>query len=135
MLMNRRFGETAWGFLQCVPAWVKWVVAVLALVWITIEVALWWLLRPSNPLTVAQVEAMIQQEIPLGSSREAVVHFMDKYCAHHSGHKELTSREIGGIIQDTKRTLFVQTDIQVRFFFDEANRLSHYEVKEVYTGW
>jgi hypothetical protein len=107
----------------------------LILLWLTLEIVLWWLLRPTHPLTVAEVEARVRCEVPIGSTREAAIRFMDRYCTHHDGHREPKAKEIGGIIRDTHRTLFVQTDIQILFYLDEQDRVVAYKIQEVYTGW
>jgi hypothetical protein len=133
--MRQDFRESVQRMFRRVPAWVKWLAGLLILLWLTLEIVLWWLLRPTHPLTVAEVEARVKCEVPIGSTREAAVRFMDRYCTHHDGHREPKAKEIGGIIRDTHRTLFVQTDIQILFYLDEQDRVVAYKIQEVYTGW
>jgi len=133
--MRQDFRESVQRMFRRVPAWVKWLAGILILLWLTLEIVLWWLLRPTHPLTVAEVEARVRREVPIGSTRDAAVRFMDRYCTHHDGHREPKAKEIGGIIRDTHRTLFVQTDIQILFYLDEQDRVVAYKVQEVYTGW
>ena len=133
--MRQDFKESVQRIFRRVPVWVKWLAGILILLWLTLEIVLWWLLRPTHPLAVAEVEARVGREVPIGSTRESAVRFMDRYCTHHNGHREPKAKEIGGIIRDTHRTLFVQTDIQILFYLDEQDRVVAYKVQEVYTGW
>jgi len=133
--MSQRLRESVQQMLRRVPVWVRRLAGILILLWLTLEIVLWWLLSPNHPLTVAEVEEKVRREVPIGSMREAAVRFMDRYCTHHSGRREPKDREIGGIIRGTHHTLFVQTDIQILFFLDEQDRVVAYRVQEVYTGW
>lgn len=124
-------------FLKAVHGskWVRWVAGIALLLW-GAWLMLWWLITtPANPMTVEELKQIIQRECPIGSSREQVVRFLDRYCTRHEGDRYPKDSEVGGFIEDTRRgDVFVEVGIQVIFYFDEHDRVVNYTVREVYTG-
>jgi len=82
-----------------------------------------------------RVEALVKKEFPLGSSWERVETFLDKYSFEHSDHAPTSSADTVYAILRNKDlgSSIVKKSIQVILRF-ENNRLSGYEVTEVFTG-
>ncbi len=88
-----------------------------------------------SKMTTEQIETMVKKELPLGSSRDSVVSFLDKQGLEHSGHSPgAPSDLIYAIFRDVRgSTLTTSKSVQVTFRF--ANRgLSDYSFKEFFTG-
>jgi hypothetical protein len=82
-----------------------------------------------------QIEAMVKQKLPLGSSRDHVVSFLDKQGIEHSGHSAgAPSEVIYAIFRDVQGSTFTTSkSVQVIFHFTNR-RLSDYSFKELFTG-
>jgi hypothetical protein len=94
--------------------------------------------RTQVTLTVAEVEAELRSGISAGDSRSRVESFLDQKGIAHayiekSKWPEETRTEFA-LIRNTSRSALIRGDIQVRFKFDEKDRLETYTVKEILTG-
>lgn len=104
----------------------------------------YWLLTQT---TVGDVESMIEENVPIGSSQEDVLSFLNDRGIEHgevsiagaradslledAGYREGTVY-IGAIMRNTSQVFFSTADIQMYFIFDENGRLKDYLVVE---GW
>lgn len=94
--------------------------------------------RTSQRLTVKEVQQQIDGSIPIGSTRAAVESYLDSRSVPHSyltasGQTDERNVELA-LIRGTSQSLLIRGDIQVRFHFDDADRLTDYHVKEIFTG-
>lgn len=83
--------------------------------------------------TVAQVDELLREHTPVGTSHERVVTVLDSLNVEHSPF-DPQERYVLAIWRVTARSVFVHTSIQARFSFDEGGRLLEYELKELFTG-
>jgi len=86
--------------------------------------------------SVARVEAGLRANVQTGMERAEVEAYLDRAGFSHAfiaGNK--AQGEIGGsewaLIRNNSRSLVSPGDIQVRFQFDENERLAEYSVKEI----
>lgn len=84
-------------------------------------------------LRVADVEGMLKERIPVGSSTQHVGAVLDSMKVEHSPY-DPAKRDMLAIWRRTKRSLFDEQSIQAHLQFDEAGRLVSYNVKELSTG-
>lgn len=86
-------------------------------------------------MTTEQIETLVKQELPLGTSRSSVVSFLDKQGLEHSGHAAgAPSDLVYAIFRDVQgSTSTVSKSVQVTFRFAN-HRLSGYSFKELFTG-
>ncbi|MEO8007739.1 MAG: hypothetical protein ABI728_04365 [Betaproteobacteria bacterium] len=82
-----------------------------------------------------KVEALVKEELPLGTSRERVVAYLDKHKVEHSGNS-------AGAVPDTIYAIYrnaeggtsvVKKSIQLTLRF-KNDQLYNYDVKEMFTG-
>ena len=101
-------------------------------------IILWRIIASPQPLTVERVRKQLEQMTPLGSSRSAVEHYLDSQSIQHSyidNSKVPNEHRLElALIRGTSKTHFVRGDIQIRFQFNESDRLLSYSVREVFTG-
>ena len=86
-------------------------------------------------MTTEQIETLVKQELPLGTSRSSVVSFLDRQGLEHSGHSpDAPSDAVYAIFRDVQgSTSTVSKSLQVTFRF--ANHgLSDYFFEELFTG-
>jgi hypothetical protein len=88
-----------------------------------------WLGKPRT--TPAEIHALIGEETPIGSTPQRVVAFLDSARIERSPY-HTHDRSIYALWRRTSVRLLSESSIQVRFFFDEENRLSRYEVEEMW---
>jgi hypothetical protein len=83
----------------------------------------------------SKIDALIKKDLPVGTSREDVIAYLDKQKVEHSGHSLTpSSDDIYAIYRNTPGgTPVVKTSIQSIFHFQNG-KLHDYEVKEVFTG-
>lgn len=89
-------------------------------------------------LTVEGVRKQVEKMTPVGSSRSAVESYLDSQSIQHSyieDSKSPNERRVElALIRGTSKSQLVRGDIQIRFQFDEFDRLLNYSVREVFTG-
>ena len=86
-------------------------------------------------MTTEQIETLVKQELPLGSSWSSVVSFLDRQGLEHSGHSPgAPSNLVYAIFRDVQgSTSTASKSVQVTFRFAN-HRLSGYLFKELFTG-
>ena len=94
--------------------------------------------RTQISLTVDQVKTEVKSGISAGDSRSKVEAVLDQKGIAHayiekSKWPEETRTEFA-LIRNTSRSALIRGDIQIRFKFDEKDRLETYTVKEILTG-
>jgi hypothetical protein len=88
----------------------------------------------------AQMEDQLRRDIHSGMSRAEIEAYLNKNGIQHSyvekfdKGKSVERTEFARIPDQSTRVVLVRTDIQVRFTFDEAGRLSSYSFKETLIG-
>jgi hypothetical protein len=100
---------------------------------------------------LAEYEGRVQREIPTGSSLAQVEKFLAGHKIDHSGAEEVSWRSvcdtsklagdhaalkscINGIVRDVQQEGIITWSLQVRFFFDERNRLAAHTAEWIGTG-
>ncbi len=79
---------------------------------------------------VRHYEALIKRELPLGSSVEETVAFLEEQGTLHS--TALTyDRTLYGTVQNAKDGFMMRTDIRMLFYFDKRRQLKDYRVEEI----
>jgi len=116
------------------------------LVWIPVVVVAasvasllsWRFVGRSRATPLEAVRKQLEQATPVGSSRSAVDTYLDSQSIPHSYIRDSKSPSEGGVelalIRGTSKSLLVRGDIQIRFRFDESERLVSYSVQEGFTG-
>jgi hypothetical protein len=94
------------------------------------------------PLTPTKLRAGIARELPLGSSSDQVLAFLDARQVSHSG-PEVSTAETGfppgpaqfvlASVRDWRKGNPLAQGVFLRFRFDDSLRLTHYEVEYAYT--
>jgi hypothetical protein len=84
-------------------------------------------------LKVADVEGMLKERLPVGSSSQQVSAVLDSMKVEHSAY-DPAKRDMLAMWRRTKRSLFDEQSIQAQFQFDEGGRLVSYNVEELSTG-
>jgi hypothetical protein len=88
----------------------------------------------------AKLEDQLHRDIRTGMSRAEIEAYLNRVGIDHSYVEKFDkgkskARTIIALIPDRATGLeIVRTDIQIRFEFDEAGRLTRYDVKELFTG-
>lgn len=80
-----------------------------------------------------QVESRIRSSIPSGSDVAHALATLDSMGVEHSEYDPAT-RTVDGIIRRTAESFLVEDAVQMRFTFDENNRLARISFDEVATG-
>ncbi len=122
-----------------------------------ILIGIWLQTRPMPPQTVEQVEELINSEIPSGASKSQVEAFLGAHGITHSEYvkykvanpaeteTDLQDKKLEGKTHRIKNYIFANTpnrkrwsifrsDIQIMFYFDGADNLVDYLIKEVEDG-
>lgn len=81
-------------------------------------------------VTDAQVRQMIENELPPGTTRSAVRHFLDSKGWDHSDLGPTT----WAMIRDARHSFVVQTNIQIQFHFDSKEELVSYDLEDFLIG-
>jgi hypothetical protein len=97
--------------------------------------------------SVEDVETLIEENLPLGSTAQEIFAFLDSRDIGHGAVERAgayttlaeagvpsDTKVIGALIRGTSRGLFTRTDIEIFFILDDHERLEDYIVGEVYTG-
>ena len=86
-------------------------------------------------MTTEQIETLVKQELPLGTSQSSVVSFLDRQGLEHSGHSPgAPSDTVYAIFRDVQGSTFsVSKSLQITFHFAHHG-LSGYSFKELFTG-
>jgi hypothetical protein len=84
--------------------------------------------------TKEQVESFVKNEIPIGTARDQVTAVLKRYGIVNTYVPR--DRMIGAIIKDVKKSFLflISESIQMKFYFNENDRLQSYSVESVYTG-
>jgi len=80
-----------------------------------------------------QVESRLRSSIPVGSNVAHAVATLDSLGVEHSEYIQST-RTVDAIIRRTAESFLVEEAIQMRFTFDENDRLARISFDEVATG-
>jgi len=119
----------------------SWVLAGLLAV-VTIGSLAWYELaihsNVTPRVTVEDVKKQLAANAPIGTSRAAVESYLSSQSIPHSfvdSPKYPNERRVEmALFQNTARSWMVRGDIQIRFQFDESDKLLSYSVREVFTG-
>ena len=90
-------------------------------------------------IDVAKVEKDVRDHLPVGTSRAQVESYLDQrriehsYIERSSGSPEYDRTEMA-IIRDASQSWLIRGDIQLLFKFDEQGKLTHYSVRQIFTG-
>jgi hypothetical protein len=76
------------------------------------------------------VRSMISRNVALGSDPESVLRFLETSQIPHSVYLPKYHRIYAGI--DRSTVGLMKSHIRIEFFFDHANKLTSYSVKELY---
>jgi hypothetical protein len=89
-------------------------------------------------ITVEDVLKQLQANTPVGASRSAVESYLDSRSITHSyidDPKMPDYRRVEiALVRDSSRSWLVRGDIEIRFHFDQSDRLMDYSAHEVFTG-
>lgn len=82
------------------------------------------------------LRSQVQQQVPIGSNKENVIAFLRSRNLKEFSYSD-KSRTLYAIMRDVARPSldFVRTDIQIRFLFDEEEKLVSYTIDQVRTGF
>ena len=94
--------------------------------------------RANHRITVEDVLKQLQANTPVGTSRSAVESYLDSRSITHSyidDPKVPDYRRVEiALVRDSSRSWLVRGDIEIRFHFDQSDRLLDYSAHEVFTG-
>jgi hypothetical protein len=94
--------------------------------------------RANHRITVEDVLKQLQADTPVGTSRSAVESYLDSRSITHSyvDNPEVPNerRVELALIRDTSRSWLVRGDIDIRFRFDQSDRLLDYSAHETFTA-
>src|SRR5439155_13298784 len=84
-------------------------------------------------VTVESLKESIARDLPLGSSKERIMTFLDE---QHLGGGTYSSKTnaVYAIVRNVRQSFLIRTDIQMIFYLDAEGKLKQYTVKEVHTG-
>jgi hypothetical protein len=90
-------------------------------------------------LTEAEVERWINEETPVGSTKEHVISALDERDVEHSGRYKPKlyyekNRTISAAFRGSSWGILVTGDIIVEYKFNSKDQLEAYSVKEILTG-
>lgn len=86
-----------------------------------------------NPMTVPEIQTLIAQEAPMGTSVANVLHFLDAKKIEHSEYLAETL-SANAVVRRTSVGILIEGSIYIRFIFDGEGKLQTAEVEEVFTG-
>lgn len=94
--------------------------------------------RANHRITVEDILKQLQANIPVGTSRSAVESYLDSRSMPHQyfdDPKFPNERRVEfATVRDTSRSWLVRGDIQIRFRFDESDKLLDYSAHETFTA-
>jgi hypothetical protein len=103
--------------------------------------------KPESKVDVMTAEALkadISKAVPMGSSADDVIQFLENRKIEHSPLVDQANMKhmgfdpnvqtISAIIRNVERKGLVSGDLAISFRFDRAQKLSDFDVKSVYTG-
>jgi hypothetical protein len=122
------------------------------LVWIIVSVlgflalgriAIWakpqiFAINTERRISVEDVKKELRREIPPGTKRSEVAAYLDAKAIPHSHDgaseaDEYQETEVA-LIRNSSNSFLIRGDIQIRFRFDESDKLTDYSVQEIFTG-
>src|SRR5438309_3018503 len=87
----------------------------------------------SPHVDIRQLDSSIRRELPTGTPKSAVVAFLDGHAVHHSESPD--KRTVFGLATEVHRWRWSwacgQIDAHFTFQFDEGDRLTNYQIREV----
>lgn len=123
---------------------------------VIITLGAWLQMRSTPPQTAKEVERLINAELPNGASKSQVEKFLDAHQISNSGYekKHRINPELETDFKDKKfegkahrikhyifastpnraRWTFFRSDINISFYFDDADNLVDYLIREVEDG-
>lgn len=94
--------------------------------------------KPTGELTAKQWGELIDGSIQVGSTREAVEKFLDQHGVPHTFIEKSNFPEernsIVAYIKSRDEGLVRKAGVQLKFKFDENQKLIRYESRDVFTG-
>jgi len=94
--------------------------------------------KATHRVTVEEVLKQLQANTPVGTGRPAVESYLDSRSITHSyiDNPEVPNerRVELALIRDTSQSWLVRGDIEIRFRFDQSDRLLDYSAHEIFTG-
>jgi hypothetical protein len=120
-------------------------ITVAALMLVVVSVLLLWGIRSYRRtiwtrVTPAQVDADIRQKVPIGSTRENVIAFLDARNIAHTYYGSESDKNYKfyrcevALVRDTASHWVITSSIQIVFRFDNDMRLASFELQEINTG-
>lgn len=98
----------------------------------------------AEPMTADRLEARLRADLPLGTSAEDVAAYLNANSLSSDGAVSVDQlravKEQPGhtdflaILRDVRKTAVVSTSVQMRFVFDDQNRLTSTTIRELHTG-
>lgn len=88
-----------------------------------------------NKVTIKDVRSQLETNIAPQSDRSDVIEYLDRMNIENSGHINIPGdNTIYAIIRFTSYGFLSHADIQIRFIFDQENKLVKYEIGKIITG-
>lgn len=134
----------------------KYIVLSICVFPLIITLGAWLHMRSKPPQTIQQVERLINSELPGGAGKSQVEAFLDTHGITHSEYvdyevarpeleTDLQNKKLEGKTHRIKHYIFASTpnrerwfvfrsDIQIMFYFDDADNLVDYVTKAVKDG-
>ncbi len=134
----------------------KYIALSVCVVPLIIMAGAWLQVHSKTPQTAEQVEKLINSELPSGASKSQVKAFLDIHGITHSEYvdyevthpeleTDLQNKKLEGKTHRIKHYIFASTpnrarmsifrsDIQITFYFDSADNLVDYLMREVEDG-
>ena len=81
-------------------------------------------------LTDEEVRQIILRDLPPGTRRSVVKHFLDGKGWNYSDSGSTTQT----MVRDAEHDFLIRTDIQIQFHFDSENKLVSYSLMDFHTG-
>ncbi|MEL6877133.1 MAG: hypothetical protein AAGL68_03435 [Pseudomonadota bacterium] len=95
-------------------------------------------------MTSEQISAQLAQNLPNGTSAQAVVDYINENDLSSDGPVNLESlrpvkdapqtSDLLAIVRDVRKSALVSTAVQMRFVFDDEQKLIETSVREINTG-
>jgi hypothetical protein len=84
-------------------------------------------------VTAEGYRSEIARVLPVGTSRDRVIHVLDSLHVEHSPY-DSASKTIKAIVRNVDRTLVTTRSLQLNFEFDERSQLKLFTVRDAVTG-
>ena len=89
--------------------------------------------KKESALTKEQMEQILKNDLPIGTSEEKVSAYLTAKNIEHSSYDE-NGKKIQAMVKDVKKSFLVSKSIHIVFSFNGDSKLTGFAIQDIFTG-